>query len=528
MFPSAPYAAAFGLGLIIFLLRYLSQRSRILPPGPRGIPFLGNALQLGDHPKTKLWTTFGKWGREFGSLVYLNLAGQDVVVLNNRATATELLYRRSVIYSDRPKSVVLEYLGAPLTLFLTCYGKKLQAMRRKTQSVLNAQISKEYCHVQADEATLLVYNLLSLSSSKSETDANTQSMMNIFERSTASAIVSIIYGFPSLSLSDPVLSTLNYIAARFTHAALPGSFFVELLPALDWIPSWTGMAKWKSDAKRDRKMIDETFTEYYKHATENHEQKTNVCSKFAELGHGSESDKENAWLAGMLYLAGAETTTIALSWLIYSMTLFPEVQARGQEEIDRVVGRDRLPNFGDMGELVYVQAMVKEILRWQPVIPLALPHRLMEDDWYEGYLIPKGASCMPNIQDINRDLETYGPDASEFRPERFIDYSDRCAPKIRDGLGGPEGHYTFGFGRRICPGLNVANNALFIDTCMILWALNVEPEPTLGPGVMKIDIMNHPPHFGCKWIPRFPDTESMLRDMQVDILNARHRNGSGS
>lgn len=91
---------------------------------------------------------------------------------------------------------------------------------------------------------------------------------------------------------------------------------------------------------------------------------------------------------------------IALSWLIYAMTLYPEVQARGQEEIDRVVGRGRIPNFGDMEELVYVQAMVREvivedisakyvgsrpsvsfhlqILRWQPVIPLGLPHRLME------------------------------------------------------------------------------------------------------------------------------------------------------
>ncbi|KAE9385565.1 hypothetical protein BT96DRAFT_793564, partial [Gymnopus androsaceus JB14] len=58
-------------------------------------------------------------------------------------------------------------------------------------------------------------------------------------------IVSIIYGIPSLTASDPMLITLNNILTRFTAAALPGSFLVELLPALDWIPSWIGMAKWK-------------------------------------------------------------------------------------------------------------------------------------------------------------------------------------------------------------------------------------------------------------------------------------------
>lgn len=59
-----------------------------------------------------------------GPLVYLNLAGQDVVILNTRELANELLDRRSAIYSDRPKTVVMEYLGAPLTIFLTSYGRK--------------------------------------------------------------------------------------------------------------------------------------------------------------------------------------------------------------------------------------------------------------------------------------------------------------------------------------------------------------------------------------------------------------------
>ena len=79
------------------------------------------------------------------------------------------------------------------------------------------------------------------------------------------------------------------------------------------------------------------------------------------------------------------------------MTLFPEVQRKAQDEIDRVVGNDRLPGFEDRDQLPYVDAIVKEVLRWHPIGPMGLPHTSTEDDTYEGYFIPKGALLMANI-----------------------------------------------------------------------------------------------------------------------------------
>jgi cytochrome P450 len=78
------------------------------------------------------------------------------------------------------------------------------------------------------------------------------------------------------------------------------------------------------------------------------------------------------------------------------MVLFPEVQKRAQEEIDRVVGKERLPDFADRDKLPYINAVIKEVLRWHPVTPLGIPHMATEDDIYEGYLIPKGAYLFPN------------------------------------------------------------------------------------------------------------------------------------
>ena len=79
------------------------------------------------------------------------------------------------------------------------------------------------------------------------------------------------------------------------------------------------------------------------------------------------------------------------------MSLYPEVQRKTQEEIERVIGTDRLPTFDDRDNLPYVDAIVKEALRWHPVAPMGVPHMTTEDDIYEGYFIPKGALLLPNI-----------------------------------------------------------------------------------------------------------------------------------
>lgn len=90
-------------------------------------------------------------------------------------------------------------------------------------------------------------------------------------------------------------------------------------------------------------------------------------------------------------------TVSALSCFFLAMTLYPDVQRKAQEELDRVLGPNRLPTFEDRDNLPYIEALVKETLRWHPVAPTGIPHLCTEDDLYNGYLIPKGALILPNI-----------------------------------------------------------------------------------------------------------------------------------
>jgi len=123
------------------------------------------------------------------------------------------------------------------------------------------------------------------------------------------------------------------------------------------------------------------------------------------------------------------------------MVLNPEVMKKGQEELDRVVGRERLPDFSDRENLPYIDALVKELLRWNPPTPIAVPNRAMQDDVYRGYFIPAGATVIQNVWAIFRDPNIY-PDPEAFNPDRFLKDG-----KINPLVFNPEDR-VFGAGRR--------------------------------------------------------------------------------
>jgi cytochrome P450 len=156
-----------------------------------------------------------------------------------------------------------------------------------------------------------------------------------------------------------------------------------------------------------------------------------------------------------------------------AMIAFPEVQRRAQTEIDAVVGRDRVPTFADSPRLPYVQAIIREILRWRPTLPFLIPHAAIEEDWYEGMYIPKGTICIANVWHCNRDREVFGDDADEFRPERHLDENGELLSGAFETY--QAGHVTFGFGRRICVGKYLASESLFINIVRILWAAKLAP-----------------------------------------------------
>ncbi|THU93095.1 cytochrome P450 [Dendrothele bispora CBS 962.96] len=234
------------------------------------------------------------------------------------------------------------------------------------------------------------------------------------------------------------------------------------------------------------------------------------------------SDHELAWLAGSLFMAGYETSSNTLTWFMYLMILFPEIQTKAQEQVDQVVGRSRLPTFADAKHLPYIWAIIKEMLRWRPPAPIGMLHATLADDYYEGYFLPKNSIVIPNIWSINRDPEVYENRVEDFYPERHLSSEG----KLKDTL--DEGHFAFGFGHRSCVGRHVANNALFVDVVTILWAMKMKPvkDEHGKPIVPSIDeersggIILNPPKCQFTCTPRFEEVDMILQQARDDILKS--------
>ncbi|GFS38900.1 cytochrome P450, family 98, subfamily A, polypeptide 3 [Actinidia rufa] len=128
----------------------------------------------------------------------------------------------------------------------------------------------------------------------------------------------------------------------------------------------------------------------------------------------------------------------------------PRVQQKAQEELDRVIGPDRLITESDFPNLPYLQFVAKEALRLHPPTPLMLPHRANANVKIGGYDVPKDSSVNVNVWAIGRDPDVW-KSPLEFRPERFME-------EDVDMKGHDFRLLLFGAGRRVCPGAQLVIN----------------------------------------------------------------------
>jgi len=168
-----------------------------------------------------------------------------------------------------------------------------------------------------------------------------------------------------------------------------------------------------------------------------------------------------------LVLGGIDTTSHTFMNILNILVNHPEVQDKAYEELVRVVGTHRLPQHSDEADLPYINALITEAIRFRPIVTPGIPHTTVEEDTYMGYRIPAGIPVVINNHAIHFNPDVY-EDPLVFKPERYLDGGEDLGEKSRR-----RPHYTFGAGRRVCPGQAFSETSLFLTVSRLLWSFKV-------------------------------------------------------
>ncbi|KAH9847609.1 CyP450 monooxygenase [Lenzites betulinus] len=487
---------------LVVLKIYRARRSTLsLPPGPRPLPILGNVL---DFPKQHLGPEFHELSQKHGDIVCLQVLGLTVIVIDNYEIACELLEKRSLNNSHRPHLAMVDMTGLDWILVFQNYTARWRKYRKALKQSFVSDVIPRYFPTQLQTTRNLLRDML-------DTPANFSAHIKF---SFAATILRIVYGLDVSPGDDSHYTLVERLAAVTNDIATPGQFLVEAFPSLQILPSWFPGAGFKRIAagwRAESMAVRDQLYASAKGAMHSSGVKESIITRLTDEGAEEELVRD---VTATIYSAGADTTNAAVHAFVLAMAMYPDVQRKAQAELDSVVGPDRLPNFADRPHLPYVNALVKEVLRWHIIAPVGGAHRSASDDEFHGYRIPAGAIVIPNLWAMSRD-PTHYPEPDRLYPERFL-LDGQLNPAVRD-----PSSFAFGFGRRACPGRVFAESSLFITCASVLHALEISP-PLDESGIpRKLEMkaaplaVAHPEPFECRITARSPHMEELVRSNDI-------------
>ncbi|PAV15608.1 cytochrome P450 [Pyrrhoderma noxium] len=476
--------------LVLGYRKYLSRKRLAgvpYPPGPKGLPIIGNVLDL---PETNPWITVQGWSKEYGPLVFIENFGKPYLFLNSYQSMVDLLDKRGHIYSSRPENAALNLEGWDAWFITTFpYGDEHRRSRQHLHRFLQISKVEDYFDIQTQATHKLLEGLLNYP----------DEFFRLIRTWAGRIILKIAYGHDVADKNDPLVDIAEKGLDAF-HVA-EGVFFLNAFPWLRLFPKYRKLLEEGRKAARDMHSVP------YEFSRKNFLDGTAIPSISSKLmaansnQDGTISDERLiSNVTGVIYAGGSHTTVATLLTTILALLLHPDVQKRAQEELDRVVGKNNLPTMKDRPNLPYIDAIFRECFRWQAVTPLGVAHTATEDDEYMGYRIPAGTTIFANIWAVLRDPQLY-PDPDKFIPERWLPSSSKESPMNSNKIG-------FGFGRRLCPGRHFAENSVFIGVSSILSMFNIEKAlgedgKPITPEVDYVsDFVRQPKPFKCVFKPR--------------------------
>ncbi|KAF5195939.1 Cytochrome p450 [Thalictrum thalictroides] len=461
---------AFLAGL--YSLFYLFSTSRYknnglqLPPGPFGLPLLGHLHLLGELPHHNLQ----RLAKKYGPIMTIRLGVIPTMVISSPEWAELFLKTHDIIFASRPKLQVSDLISyGQKNLIFAQYGSYWRNIRKLcTLELLSNSKIELFKSMRSEELFNFVQQIKNASKSRSVIDISAK-VESLLEDMT----FRMIFGCKD--------DRIDFKTCIKEVVILTGAFNVsDYLPILKPFDLQGLGRRMKACSKVLDEFLETIIDEHVRDAKDLHGQHRDFIDVMLSLMESNNTrelhlDRDNI-KAIMIDMLGAamETSSTTSEWVIAELLKHPKVMKLVQEELENIVGLDRMVEEADLIKLSYLKVVIMETLRIHPVAPLLIPHESTEDITINGYFIPKKSRVIINSWAIGRDPTVWSSNAEEFYPERFIGTD-------MDVQGRDFQYIPFGSGRRKCPGLQLGMTAVQLVVAQLVHCFNLELPEGMSP-----------------------------------------------
>lgn len=449
------------------LFSYALKKPKNFPPGPTGIPILGVALSIGKRPEV----TFKKWAKAYGDIIGFKVGRSFTVVLNSYDQIQQALVKHGAYFSNRPDNVIFAEELQKCGITASDYTNDFAIQRKFAHRILaKLGFGKKSMEPPILEEAQHLVEMLGKGRVKFNDEAKDKIKFVIgnvlaevtfgekFDDFKHPYFVAIVKALDAFFYTGAAAFKANLISPLLLH--LPGiresaqSITVSMKEYHEVIRKILKQHKDTFDPNNPRDFIDECFIEQMKNGTDK-----------------LYTDKMLEYMVVDVFGAGMETTSMMLAFALIALANRPHIRKKIHAEIDTVLGSSGKALFTEREKLPYCHAAIKECLRFRTVVPLLVPHAVHEDVNYNGYIIPKGSTVLPNIYAVHSNPE-YWDKPEVFNPDRFI--NDKGMVETNKYF------MPFGIGPRLCLGRALAEMEFFIIFVTILQHYDVVPDHQSG------------------------------------------------
>lgn len=449
-------------------IRNLAHKKRL--PGPFAWPLVGNAMQLGQLPHI----TLSKLAKKYGNVYQIRLGCNDIVVLNGHTAIREALIQHSREFAGRPNFISFQLISGGKSMTFSNYSEQWKVHRRIAQSTLrafssvNSKTKKSFEQHVVAEAMDMVQNFLRLSSDRRFFNPSHEITV-----AAANVICALCFG-KRYGHDDPEFRTLLGRVDKFGETVGAGSL-VDVMP---WLQSFPNPVR---SVYKNFKMINNEFFAYVKDKVVQHRNTfdPDVTRDMSDaiinvIEHGNNNMLTKDFVEGTvtdLIGAGQDTVSTIMQWMLLLLVKYPAMQSKLQEQIDKVVGQDRLPSMDDKMNLAYLEAFIYETMRYTSFVPVTIPHSTTSDVTIEGFHIPKDTIVFINQWSVNHDPQKW-QDPHVFDPSRFLNENGGLNKDLINSV------MIFSTGKRRCIGEKVAKTEVFLFLAILLHQCTFERNPS--------------------------------------------------